>query len=463
MATRQSSFRAKRTAKAGVVALATTLVTLLFGLQPAGALPPWGNPFRVEGAQASQVLSVSCPVAGNCTAGGEVSVPGGTRAFAINEKAGVWGTPTVLAVPLDVKKGGQIDAISCWRAGYCGAAGIYKTAAGTEAFADIEKIGVWGPAVPIALVLNPGDSATIGGIACPDGKFCSLVGDGTALSGNLQGFAATWLETWHAAQPISAPGSQPAWFDAISCNVQGRCSAGGDYPVPGSGGMADDAFIVDQVNDVWQSAAEIAGNINVGRAYVSSISCVRNTEYCAAVGEYSGANGAGAQGFTDVKASTTWSPAHEVPGSPADTHVDGAGAFAVACTSPGQCSAGGTFGPSSGNEAYVVNESGGTWGNARVVAQNLNLGHNAATQTVSCDEPGDCIATGYYTHHLNGSTTAAFVVHEVGGVWGTATAPPGLPSTAPSQVNSSSCAPAYCAFGGQYTFATHHVAFVTVA
>lgn len=442
--------------------LVASAVSLLVGLQPAGALPPWGAPVRVEGTHGSQVLSVSCEHAGDCTAVGDVSVPGGTRAFAVTEKAGAWGSPTVLALSLDVKKGGQLDSVSCWEPGYCGAAGIYRTASGTEAFAAIEKGGVWGSASPVALALNPGHSASIGGIDCPDGKFCSLVGDGTVSGGQLQGFAATWVESWHPAQVLKAPGSLPAWLDAISCNVQGRCSAGGDYAVPGTGGMADNAFIVDQVNDVWQSPVEIAGNINTGRAYVSAISCVK-TQYCAAVGEYSGSNGAGAQGFTDVKSTTTWAAAHEVPGSPVDTHVDGAGANAVACTSAGHCVAGGTFGPAAGNEAYVVDESGGVWGNARVIAQNLNLGENASTQNLSCDAAGDCIATGYYTHQVNGSTMAGFVAHESGGAWGSAVAPPGLPPTKSSEINASSCAPGFCAFGGQYTAGGNQVAFVTTS
>ena len=71
---------------------------------------------------------------------------------------------------------------------------------------------------------------------------------------------------------------------------------------------------------------------------------------------------------------------------------------------------------SSGNQqAFVVNETNGTWRTAEEVPGTaaLNHGGNAATTSVSCASAGNCSAGGYYTDssgHLQ-----AFVVNETNG------------------------------------------------
>src|SRR5690242_8514098 len=58
----------------------------------------WGTAREVPGTAAlnvggaAQILSVSCPSAGSCSAGGSYSGATGTQAFVVNEVGGVWRT-----------------------------------------------------------------------------------------------------------------------------------------------------------------------------------------------------------------------------------------------------------------------------------------------------------------------------------------------------------------------------------
>jgi hypothetical protein len=90
----------------------------------------------------------------------------------------------------------------------------------------------------------------------------------------------------------------------------------------------------------------------------------------------------------------------------------GGGAFAsLSCPSAGNCSAGGNYSQSHHRyEAFVVDETNGTWGSAEEVPSTaaLNKGGNAAIYGVSCSSVAHCSAVGDY---LDGSGhDQAFVV-----------------------------------------------------
>src|SRR5437868_14248366 len=83
--------------------------------------------------------------------------------------------------------------------------------------------------------------------------------------------------------------------------------------------------------------------------------------------------------------------------------------------------------PNSGTwEAFVVNETNGTWGTAIRVpgTSNLNAGHSARLSAVSCGATGNCAAVGYYADA--DGYGHAFVVDETNGTWGTAIDAPGV-------------------------------------
>ena len=150
----------------------------------------------------------------------------------------------------------------------------------------------------------------------------------------------------------------------------------------------------------------------------------------------------------------TWGNAQEVPGSAA-LNGGNATTLSVSCAAPGDCSAGGEYAASPGdNEAFVVSEVNGTWGNAEKVpgSGTLNEGEQALVESVSCELPGDCSAGGSYLD--DDGQAQAFVVNEVKGTWGNAIEVPGsgsLNADGDATVESVSCASAgNCSAGGTY-------------
>jgi hypothetical protein len=76
----------------------------------------------------------------------------------------------------------------------------------------------------------------------------------------------------------------------------------------------------------------------------------------------------------------------------------------VSCASPGNCSAVGYYTDSSGRQqAFVLNETDGTWGAAEAVPgiAALNKGGQAEANSVSCASAGNCSAGGDYTDSSN--------------------------------------------------------------
>jgi hypothetical protein len=169
--------------------------------------------------------------------------------------------------------------------------------------------------------------------------------------------------------------------------------------------------------------------------------------------------GAGPGAGAGAAASGGWGRAEQVPGLAALTGRGDSGLTAVSCASPGNCSAGGFYASGRTTQAFVVSQASGTWGRALEVPglAGLNKGGNAQVSTVSCASPGNCSAGGYYTsgHSAGGAPmTAAFVVSQVHGTWGTAQAVPGLAALNTGQqagVSSVSCAsPGECSAGGSF-------------
>lgn len=104
-------------------------------------------------------------------------------------------------------------------------------------------------------------------------------------------------------------------------------------------------------------------------------------------------------------------------------------------------------------QAFVVSESGHTWGTAREVAGRLNVSGQTDATVVSCVSSGACALSGDYmdkAHH-----TQAFVTGEAGGRWAVAEPVPGaigLNKGGDAEPLSISCASATsCAVGGLYS------------
>lgn len=333
----------------------------------------------------------------------------------------------------------------------------------------------WGTAelVPGSMPLNKGGQAGIGSVSCPASTACSAGGFYTSGSVNrvplVQGFVVNKTRgVWRKAQEV--PGlaalntANRARVNSVSCAAPGDCSAGGYYA---DGADHQQAFVVNESGGTWGNAEEVPGSAaldkgNPGAAIVS-VSCAAPGD-CSAGGYYSDASGR-QQAFVVSETGGTWGTATEVLGSAALN----AGGFAqinsVSCATPGNCSAGGYYASSSADgipvvQALVVTQTNGAWGTAIEVPgiAARNGGGYAQVNSVSCAAPGECSAGGEYTGKT--PATQAFVVTQTNGTWGAAVEVPGtaaLNKRGLAQVNAVSCAtPGNCSAGGFYQDAAYN-------
>jgi len=443
---------------------------------------PWGNAIEVPGTAAldtgldAQTVSVSCPSAGNCTAGGFYTVGfHNQQAFVADEVNGTWRNATEVpgATALNVGLNAQVTSVSCPSAGNCAAVGYYgdsSTTASTQAFAADEVNGTRGNAseIPGTAALNTGDSAAATSVSCPSAGNCAAVGyygDGGNGGNGAQAFVAIEVNgSWDSATEI--PGTAAlntgdfAHVASVSCPSPGDCAAGGWYEVPlGNGSYASEAFVVSEVSGSWGNAVEVPGTAALntdGYAQVSSVSCA-SAGNCAVGGWYD--NGSltkpGVQAFVVSQVNGIWGEAIQVPGMAALNTSGGAEVTSVSCTSAGNCGAGGFYGDSSSSQAFVVSEVNGTWGEAIQVPGTaiVGSGRGAHLSSVSCSSAGNCVAGGNYNVDYFSLTYVSFLVTEVNGTWGEAFQVPGTPSvSSPTEVGSVSCPPVGgCAAGGAYT------------
>jgi hypothetical protein len=396
----------------------------------------WHTAIEVPGTAAlnkgggAAVSSVSCASAGNCSAGGsyEDSSRRG-QAFVVSEVNGTWHTAIhVPGTAVTSQIGGAgVLSVSCPSAGNCSAGGLYgyvmNNAWRYYAFVVNQVNGSWHTAiqVPGLASLSTGVDAEVSSVSCRSAGNCSASGTYAQKSGALQAFVVNEVNgTWHTA--IEVPGTATlnkdgnAWATSVSCASPGNCSAGGHY-MDGSGNWQ--AFVVNEVNGTWHTAIKVPGTATLntsGYAGVNSVSC-RSAGNCSAGGYYRDGtfqNGAlHVQAFVVNEVNGTWHTAIEVPGTATlnkgwDTRV-----LSLSCASAGNCSAGGFYRDSSGREqGFVVSEVSGTWGTAIEVpgTATLNKGGYAQVNSVSCGAAGNCSTGGVYTdssYHWH-----AFIVSE---------------------------------------------------
>jgi len=253
------------------------------------------------------VDSISCRSPGNCSAGGSYTTAGNQEAFVVNKINGKWGK--AIEVPgtaaLNTSHTAVMRSVSCASPGNCSAGGSYTTAGNQEAFVVNEINGKWGKAIEV-----PGTAAL-----------------------NLTGSASV---------------------NSISCASPGNCSAGGNFTnrIPSS--TTSEAFLDNEVNGKWGKAIEVPGTaeINTGdHAMVNSISCT-SPGSCTAGGNFSvhlpGAGGNAPHAFLINETAGRWGKAVEAPGTEIAGTID-----SVSCASPGNCSAGGNFTSHNTLQAYV--------------------------------------------------------------------------------------------------------------
>jgi cytochrome c551/c552 len=427
----------------------------------------WGMVQQVPGLAtlnrggSAGISSVSCPSAGNCTAGGNYADSvDRSQAFVVSETNGTWGKAKEVPGTAALNTGdfGGMGPLSCPSAGNCSASGGYLARGQFQVFVVSEKNRIWGTAekVPGLATLDKGGDETIRPLSCGSAGNCSAGGHYADSSGAQQAFVVSEKNgTWGPAKEI--PGTATlnqggqAEVTSLSCASAGTCSAGGYYT--DRAGLQQ-AFVAGETNGTWGSAHQIPG-VTVAKfgAAVTSLSC-GSAGNCSAGGSYHPRSGQ--QAFVAQEVNGTWHPATKVPGTATLNQGGQAEVISLSCASAGNCSAGGQYrtSPQSSYQVFVVSEVHGTWGTAEQVpgSSALNPGRIAQINTVSCASAGNCSAGGYTTD--GGGNSQAFVADQANGTWGTAQPVPGLASinAGGAAIGSLSCAsPGNCSGGGYYS------------
>ena len=341
----------------------------------------WGNAIEVPGSAAlntyglATVNAISCPSAGNCSAGGSYGFARkGNAAFVVDEVNGVWGNAVVPsnAPVFDTYGLDPVNAISCPSAGNCSASGVAyigaqrsDTTTANQIYVVSEVNSVWGTAIeaPRSAVVNRGGTATVNSISCPSAGNCSVVG---ALE------------------------SDPH----KNINIRGVFQA----------------FVADEVNGVWRNVTEIPGSVTLnkgGEAALNSVYCT-STGNCSA-GGYLQVSSSKRQAFVTREVNGVWGRATVVPGSTALNTGGDAMVNVISCASSGNCSAGGYYYATTMNrEAFVVSEVHGIWGGAHEVPGTASLNTNwAEVDAIACSRSDYCSAGGKYS--IMGGGYQAFV------------------------------------------------------
>ena len=395
----------------------------------------------------TSVNSLSCASPGNCSVGGTVGdytgadAPWLWQAYVANESDGVWGPAQIVpgTSALNVGDDGAVSSVSCTAVGDCTAGGYYDTSAWDteqqyEGFVADETNGVWGTAQSVPRVSGLANTV-VNSVSCASPGNCAAGGADDTFNtsdGSVLGHAFVMDETggsWGGAEQVPGMSWLNAGDDAsvgsVSCTAAGDCTAGGYYDAGVAGDPARNlqAFVVDETGGAWGKAQEVPGTaaLNAGAdAQVTSVSCA-SPGNCAAGGAYAGAaTSLTQQAYIVTETDGTWGQAEEVPGTAAGTAKYDSGVTSVSCASPGNCSAGGYddgtdgFGSEATGRAYIVTETGGTWGTAGEVPGMAAINTNPYLTTVaslSCASATDCAAVGSYGYTgVTWPNAGAFVV-----------------------------------------------------
>jgi hypothetical protein len=383
----------------------------------------WGKAEELPGIAALNqggvdVSSVSCASPGNCSVGGFYGgASGSLQAFIADETNGTWGQAQEVPGTAALNQGGVagIESVSCPSAGDCSAGGYYTdSSGGSQAFVVSQAHGTWGTAdeVPGTAALNVGGLADVRTVSCTSPGNCSAGGGYGDVAGkyHLQVFVASETDgTWGTAEEVPGTAALNTGGDAalfsLSCASAGNCAAGGLYADSSENSLP---FVVNETNGRWGAAEEVPGTaarFQASYAATESVSCP-SAGNCTAVGQYSGTK-LSERAFVVRETHGRWGTAEEVPGTAALDTAGDAEAVSVSCPSAGNCGMGGWYTGASGQEAFVVSEADGRWGAAEEVPGSgaLNKAGFAAIDSVSCATKNHCSAGGYYNYGPARATT----------------------------------------------------------
>jgi hypothetical protein len=307
------------------------------------------------------------------------------------------------------------------------------------------------------------------GIAAMPGGATAQASTGTAIAQAAVARPAATAQAspasghWGAAHPVDLsalhPGNGPSGIDAMSCASPGNCSAGGHYT---DSAQDRQAFVVTEKAGTWGKPVELTSgglrDFGAGQPLITSLTCpVANN--CAVAGFYHDAAGK-ERPFITASLDDVWDSVETVgfAGGLIPGGVRSRITSMSLCAAFTSCAMGLTAPVSGSNEALVTSSINGQ---AQLVPgiQQLNAGHAAEVDSVSCSDAADCLAGGFYTDA--GQHAHPFIAADSGTTWGQGTEVPGLASggdvaTAASVLSVSCPSADGCSAGGFFTDGDHH-------
>lgn len=326
--------------------------------------------------------TISCPSAGNCSAGGSYSVAARKHvevreAFVLSEKHGIWGKAQKIAGLARLNTGGndgRADAafrqVSCSSAGNCVAVGSYNGQKGTEPLAVTERHGAWGSAkaFPGIMAINDGHFAGLTSVSCPLPRSCTAVGFVFFSENDGEVFAISQENgTWDAITgiPEELPGGG---IGSLTCLSAGHCTAGGNDVADLNDPGATQPFIATENNDGTWTSVRLPGVAELSadsmNASVSGVIC-RSAGNCSAAGNYAASSRPGV--FVSTEQNGTWGTAIDLPGLAALKTGKGRSVPVLSCGAPGDCGLGGFYTAGRLHKPYLASQHQGTWGQAHEV------------------------------------------------------------------------------------------------
>ena len=171
--------------------------------------------------------------------------------------------------------------------------------------------------------------------------------------------------SWGLAQPAQFPDVvQPntSEFSSVSCSSAGNCTAVGRFWTID---IYTKSFTMTSTNGAWELAQPALSGEGIQFEYSEfyAVSCPTDGN-CTTVGYFLDSGGNGYEAFTMTSANGVWELAQRAQ-FPGDNGPQ-ARFRSVSCSSPGNCTAVGTFVNSDGNdEAFTMTSIDGEWDTAR--------------------------------------------------------------------------------------------------
>jgi hypothetical protein len=345
---------------------------------------------------------------------------GGFFGLLLTETAGHWAT-AVETTPW----GSNLHSVSCASAGNCTAVGVAQL--------FTQEAGQWAPGVYASSIAPAEPVSDVTAVSCaPDGS-CSTVGydyydDGRDFYPGPPVLLSKEHGTWRRIDPVM-PGNNPGEginLSSVSCVSGGNCTVGGQYSVGIDSDQGGHGVLLTEKAGEWQTGVMALPPKNATDPYwanyvdLNGISCAA-PEGCVAIGQYAASVDYPDRPTLLTEKAGKWRRGVEVS-LPRDANGPAAFLSAVSCASPGNCTVVGGYRGGEDQYGLLLTEIAGRW--AQGVSAPRFTGSFGSVLSVSCVSPGNCGAAGAgwwdpgggpYFGVLFDSTTEPCVVPELRG------------------------------------------------